>query len=89
MKLYRFGRVGWPVTGPPVGIILAVIIYCKRVLHRSTLWMLDRLVLTIALAAMLIRLGNWFNSEIYGQPANSATQTVFLNPARERVSRCL
>ena len=34
------------------------------------LWILDRLVITVAFAGCLIRLGNLFNSEIYGDVTN-------------------
>lgn len=71
--------------GAAIAIVIAVVIYCRKVLKKPTLWMLDRIVLTIVLASVLIRLGNWFNSEIYGDIQNSALQTVFTNPTRERV----
>lgn len=71
--------------GAAIGITIAIIIYCRRVLHKPVLWMLDRMVITVALAACLIRLGNFANSEIYGQMANSQWETVFTNPVRERL----
>jgi prolipoprotein diacylglyceryl transferase len=71
--------------GAAIGIIIAIIIYCRRVLHKPVLWMLDRLVITVALAGCLIRLGNFANSEIYGQMANAQWETVFTNPVRERI----
>src|SRR5690606_21524415 len=71
--------------GAAIAIIIAIIIYCKKVLKKSPLWMLDRVVITVALAGALIRIGNWTNSEIYGDIANSNMETVFTNPARERI----
>lgn len=52
--------------GGTIAIILAVILYSIFVTKRSPLWTFDRLVIAIALVGGLIRLGNLFNSEIYG-----------------------
>ncbi len=84
-EIIKVWKGGLASHGAAIAIIIAIIIYCKRVLKKPTLWMLDRVVLTIALAATLIRMGNWFNSEIYGDMANSNLETVFVNPMRERV----
>ena len=84
-EILKVWKGGLASHGAAIAIIIAIIIYSKRVLNKSSLWMLDRLVITVAIAACLIRIGNWFNSEIYGDIANSELQTVFLNPARERV----
>lgn len=84
-EIFKIWEGGLASHGAVVAIILAIVIYCKRVLNRSTLWMLDRLVITIALAGALIRLGNWFNSEIYGDIGNSTFETVFTDPARGRI----
>jgi phosphatidylglycerol:prolipoprotein diacylglycerol transferase len=84
-EILKVWKGGLASHGAAVAIIIAVIIYSRRVLNKSSLWMLDRLVITVALAGALIRLGNWFNSEIYGEIANSSLQTVFLNPPRERL----
>jgi len=71
--------------GAAVAIIIAMIIYSKKVLGKSTLWILDRVVITVALAGCFIRLGNFANSEIYGDVSNSAWEMVFTNPVRERI----
>lgn len=49
--------------------------------------MLDRVVITVALAACLIRIGNFANSEIYGDVSNTSWETVFTNPVRETILR--
>ena len=85
-EILKVWKGGLASHGAAIAIIIAIIIYSRRVLNKSSLWMLDRLVITIALAGALIRVGNWFNSEIYGEIANSKFQTVFLNPVRERIT---
>lgn len=52
--------------GGTIGIIIAVFIYSYRVTKRSALWTFDRLCVPVAFVACLIRLGNLFNSEIFG-----------------------
>lgn len=56
--------------GGAVGIILAVWLYSKYVTKRSMNWTFDRMVISVALAGMLIRLGNLMNHEIYGHPTD-------------------
>lgn len=84
-EILKVWEGGLASHGAAIAIVIAIIIYCKRVLKKSPLWMLDRVVITVALAAVLIRIGNWTNSEIYGDIANSNMETVFTNPARERI----
>lgn len=56
--------------GGTIGIILAVILFSIFTTRRSPLWTFDRLVIPIALVGGLIRLGNLFNSEIFGHATN-------------------
>ena len=44
---------------------------------QSYLWIVDRIVITIALAAACIRMGNFVNSEIIGKPTESDYGVVF------------
>jgi prolipoprotein diacylglyceryl transferase len=52
--------------GGTLGIILAIWLFSKKITKRPMLWTLDRLAVPVAMVAMLIRLGNLMNSEIYG-----------------------
>lgn len=52
--------------GGTIAIIIAVILFSIFVTKRNPLWTFDRLVIPIALVGGLIRLGNLFNSEIFG-----------------------
>ncbi|MBX3043870.1 MAG: prolipoprotein diacylglyceryl transferase [Candidatus Kapabacteria bacterium] len=63
--------------GAGIAIILALIYYSKRNKDISALWILDRIVIVVALAGFFIRLGNLFNSEIYGIPTDFAWAFVF------------
>jgi prolipoprotein diacylglyceryl transferase len=52
--------------GGVLGIIIAMIIWSKKVSKRSILWVLDRVVVPSIFVGALIRFGNLMNSEIYG-----------------------
>lgn len=63
--------------GAAIGILLALYLYVKRRKNISYLWLLDRIVITVALAAFFIRMGNLFNSEIIGTPTDVAWAFIF------------
>lgn len=65
------GFRGLASHGAAVGIILAMYFYSKNVIKRPILWVLDRVVIPVASGAVFVRLGNFFNSEIYGQVTSS------------------
>ncbi len=71
---YRFtGFQGLASHGAAIGIIIAMILYRKKYTYKSTLWILDRIVIPVASGAVFVRLGNLMNSEIVGKVTNSAT----------------
>ncbi len=65
--------------GGALGIVIAILIYSKKVSKKSPIWILDRLVIPTALAAFFIRMGNLMNSEIYGVETSLPWGFVFAN----------
>ena len=63
------GFRGLASHGATIGMITSMYIYNKKVLKKSVLWILDRVVIACASGAIFIRVGNFFNSEIIGKPA--------------------
>ena len=59
------GYQGLASHGAAIGILTAIGLYCHKQ-RVSPWWILDRLVIVIALGGAFIRLGNLMNSEIYG-----------------------
>ena len=59
------GFQGLASHGAAIAILLALWLY-QRKYGMSFWWILDRLVIIVALGGAFIRLGNLFNSEIYG-----------------------
>lgn len=65
--------------GGAIGVILAVLVFSKFTAKRNALWTFDRLVVAIALVGGLIRLGNLFNSEIFGHATELPWGFLFVN----------
>jgi phosphatidylglycerol:prolipoprotein diacylglycerol transferase len=59
------------------GVVIAVYLYQKKYREMSFLELADRLAISAFLAAALIRVGNFFNSEILGAPSNLPWAVVF------------
>ena len=64
--IFKIWEGGLASHGGAIAIIIGVAFYSYYVTRRNPLWTLDRLVVPVALVAGLIRLGNLFNSEIFG-----------------------
>ena len=63
------GFRGLASHGAAIGMIFSMWLYNKKVLKKSVLWILDRVVIASALGAVFIRIGNFFNSEMIGKAA--------------------
>ena len=61
----------------------------KRRQGQSYLWIVDRIVITVALAGAFIRFGNFVNSEIIGKPTGSDYGVVFGRVAEERLEKAV
>lgn len=70
------GFAGLASHGAAIAIILAMIWYSKKIIHRPLLWMLDRVVIPVTSGGIFVRLGNFFNSEILGKKATEDTPTA-------------
>jgi phosphatidylglycerol---prolipoprotein diacylglyceryl transferase len=64
------GFQGLASHGAAVAIIIAMYYYSKKVIKKPMLWVLDRVVIPVASGAIFVRIGNFFNSEIYGNPTS-------------------
>ncbi|GAA0873460.1 prolipoprotein diacylglyceryl transferase [Gangjinia marincola] len=75
------GFQGLASHGAAIAIPIAMIYYSKNVLKKPPLWILDRIVITVALAGVFIRLGNFFNSEMVGKVTDSPIGVQFVQDA--------
>ena len=55
--------------GGAIGILIGLYIYSKKI-NKPYLWILDRIVIPVAIGGAFIRMGNLMNSEIYGYPTD-------------------
>ncbi len=83
-KIIRVWEGGLASHGGAIGVIIAVLLFSLFTSKRSPMWTFDRLVIPIALVGGLIRLGNLFNSEIFGGPTDLPWGMVFVNSAEWR-----
>lgn len=65
------GFQGLASHGAAIGIILTMYFYSKKIVKRPILWVLDRVVIPVSCGAIFVRIGNFFNSEIYGHTTSS------------------
>lgn len=72
------GFQGLASHGAAIGIIIAMYIYCKKILKKPLLYILDRISIPVAIGGAFVRLGNLMNSEIIGKYTNSDYGFVFV-----------
>jgi prolipoprotein diacylglyceryl transferase len=77
IEILKVWEGGLASHGAALGILVAVYLFSKKKKNYSFLWIIDRIVIVVALAGTFIRLGNLFNSEIIGKPANVAWAFIF------------
>jgi phosphatidylglycerol:prolipoprotein diacylglycerol transferase len=71
------GFQGLASHGAAIGMIISMYLYNKKVLKKSVIWILDRVVIPVALGAIFVRIGNFINSEIIGNPTVSDFGVIF------------
>jgi prolipoprotein diacylglyceryltransferase len=86
---FRFtGLQGLASHGGAFGILFALWLYSrKKKPGQSYLQVVDRIVILVALTGALIRIGNYFNSEIIGTPTSNPWGVVFVNNLSERLEK--
>ncbi len=77
MEIPQVWEGGLASHGGAVGIILALWIFSKKVSKKPLLWILDRVVTSVALGGAFIRIGNLMNHEIVGAPTELPWAFVF------------
>ncbi len=80
LEILKVWEGGLASHGATIGIILAMWLYTRKRKDQSWLWILDRIVIVVALGGSFIRMGNLMNSEIIGKPADLPWSLVFLQP---------
>jgi prolipoprotein diacylglyceryl transferase len=76
-KLLALHEGGLASHGAVIGIIAAVWIYSRAKRDQSFLWLCDRIGMSVPFSGCLIRIGNFFNSEIVGKPSDVPWAVIF------------
>jgi prolipoprotein diacylglyceryl transferase len=76
-KILMIWEGGLASHGGFAGVLIALYLYLKKHRDMAFLELADRLVIPCLLAAALIRVGNFFNSEIIGTPSDLPWAVVF------------
>ena len=72
LSILKVWEGGLASHGGAIAILLALWMYSKYVVKLPMMWILDRIVVGIAIAGCFIRLGNLMNSEIVGIPTDAS-----------------
>lgn len=80
LKILMVWEGGLASHGGALGILVALYLFCRKY-NYSYLWILDRIVIVVALTGAMIRTGNLFNSEMEGTATNSNTGIVYARAA--------
>lgn len=83
IEIFKVWEGGLASHGATIGILLAIYLYSKNHKDQSYFYVLDRLVITIALAGCLIRTGNLMNSEIYGKTTNHNLGFIYIHGTQQ------
>lgn len=73
--------------GAAFALILSVWLYSRKRYGQSFLWVIDRVVITVALGGALIRMGNLMNSEIIGKPTGTDYGFVFARSGYDVITK--
>lgn len=76
-EIIKIWHGGLASHGAAIGILIALYYFSKKN-KKPYLWILDRIVIVVALAGFFIRMGNLMNSEIYGNPTELPWGFVFI-----------
>ncbi|PKV66381.1 prolipoprotein diacylglyceryl transferase [Pontibacter ramchanderi] len=77
IEILKIWEGGLASHGATIGILLALWLFSRN--HNfDYMWVLDRIVIVVALGGALIRLGNLMNSEIFGRPTDLPWGFIFV-----------
>ena len=86
IDILKIWEGGLASHGAAIAIIIALWIYSKKITKKSVFWALDKVVVTVAIAACFIRVGNLMNSEIIGTKSTADTAFFFQYNAERSIS---
>ncbi len=79
LEILKVWEGGLASHGAALGIMAGMYLFARKRKGFTFLWVADRVVLVVAISGISIRLGNLFNSEIYGIATDLPWGFIFLN----------
>lgn len=98
LSILKVWEGGLASHGGAIGILIAIYLYANYLIRidfgtfeikkrkrsgQNYMWVVDRLVIVVALVGALIRFGNFMNSEIVGKETDAAYGVVFAHDAEQ------
>jgi phosphatidylglycerol:prolipoprotein diacylglycerol transferase len=77
VEILKITEGGLASHGALLGILAGVWCYSRRATDQPFLWVCDRIGMAVPLSGCLIRIGNFFNSEILGRPTDVPWAVTF------------
>lgn len=77
IEILMIRKGGLASHGAAIGIWLGLWIFVIRTKNMKFSWILDRLATVIPLGGSFVRIGNFFNSEILGEPSDAPWAVIF------------
>ncbi|WP_114752181.1 prolipoprotein diacylglyceryl transferase [Pleomorphovibrio marinus] len=83
LDILKVWEGGLASHGAAIAILIALWLYVRKTPNQSYLWLVDRIVIVVAMTGAMIRFGNLMNSEIGGKPTDSDSGFVFARESEE------
>ncbi len=77
VEILYIWRGGLASHGATIGILIGLYLYIRRIGDMSFFWLTDRVALPVIFGGTFIRIGNFFNSEIYGIETSVPWAVIF------------
>lgn len=77
LEILQIWKGGYASHGAVIGISAALWLYARNRPKQPFLWIIDRIAIVTAFAAILIRVGNFFNHEMIGKTTDVPWAVVF------------
>ena len=77
IRIFKIWEGGYASHGGFAGLIFSVVLFSRQHKDLKLMWLLDRLALPSMLGAGMIRIANFFNSEMVGRPTDVPWAIIF------------
>jgi phosphatidylglycerol:prolipoprotein diacylglycerol transferase len=86
LEILQVWKGGLASHGGALGIVIVTFVFSRQHPEHRFLWLLDRIAIVAALFGVLVRLGNFVNSEVIGKETGGPYGVVFARPIHEAVA---